>query len=440
VTARPSEPAGSRPGPPAPGLPLAAAFILCLSLAPRAAHGQEGWRLKGTTLSRGRFEISPTGYVQGDFRSFRDWNAGDEDTGILRSDERELRRLRLGFAGKWSRLAFQLSVELRDDALELLDEDEERTFDRLKDAYLELRLHKGLRLRGGHFKLPVSGEFLTSAAKTDFEERALLATHIGPDRDVGLMAHGEPLRWLSYQVGVFKGDGRTRHDRSRTTGAGRLVFEPVGDFDLGISYSQADVEPDPDGPGLEPKPKGILGEGPSGFEFYERHFVSGRRRRLGAEAAFTPGPVALRAEVLQGREERKGQGSTFEDLPEQVATGWKVSLTWLVVGQRKSGDVKPRRSLFRGPGAVELGARLERLHFDDDGPDTGFAGAGNRARNIRPAADRIVTGGLSWWPAGWLRLMGNVIVERYLDPLLAPEIGRPGNYVTVLGRVQLQLP
>jgi hypothetical protein len=65
---------------------------------------------------------------------------------------------------------------------------------------------------------------------------------------------------------------------------------------------------------------------------------------------------------------------------------------------------------------------------------------GNRSRNVRPAADRALTAGLSWWPIRLLRFVGNVIVERFEDPLLAPEAGRRGDYVTVVGRVQFELP
>jgi hypothetical protein len=36
--------------------------------------------------------------------------------------------------------------------------------------------------------------------------------------------------------------------------------------------------------------------------------------------------------------------------------------------------------------------------------------------------------------------MGDVVMEQYGEPLVAPEPGRKGNYVTVLGRVQLHLP
>jgi hypothetical protein len=36
--------------------------------------------------------------------------------------------------------------------------------------------------------------------------------------------------------------------------------------------------------------------------------------------------------------------------------------------------------------------------------------------------------------------MGNAVVERYDDPLLAPVPGKKGNYVTLLARLQLSLP
>jgi phosphate-selective porin len=117
-----------------------------------------------------------------------------------------------------------------------------------------------------------------------------------------------------------------------------------------------------------------------------------------------------------------------------------VQATWLLTGDKKKQTIKPRRPLFHGPGAIEIGARYEELRFDDTGPDTGFAGVGNRSRNIRPAADTAFTGGLSWWPIQWVRLMGNVVIERFEDPLLAPEPGRTGDYVTLMWRVQLELP
>jgi phosphate-selective porin len=392
---------------------------LALGLAlPAAAAGPN------VEIVRGDFRFAPAGYVQGDFRSFRDWEAGDEDTGNLRAETSELRRLRVGIELEYKRLRLELDVDPRDEG------------DELKDLYADLKLHDAFRVRGGHFKVPVSREFLTSASRTDFVERTLLADTIGPDRDWGVMVHGQAAR-LGYQVGLFRGDNRTSPTRADWTGAARVTLELAKALDLGASFSRGRVDEDPSD---DPLAKGMQGAGAAGFEFYDRHFVDGRRRRMGADLEYTPGPLGLEAEWLEGREERRGQGSTFDDLPDQVARGWAASATLLVTGDAKKARIEPKRPFPHGPGAIEIGVRYEDLRFDDAGDDTGFAGAGDRARNIRPAADRVLTGGLSWWPVHYVRFMGNVVVERYLDPLLAPEPGRRGNYVTLLFRAQLAVP
>ena len=110
-----------------------------------------------------------------------------------------------------------------------------------------------------------------------------------------------------------------------------------------------------------------------------------------------------------------------------------------MTGEKKTRTIRPDRSLFGGPGAVELAVRYEELRFDDV-ENEGFESAGSRAANIRPAGYRAFTGGLSWWPSTFLRLVGDVVVERYDDALRAPEPGKNGNYVTLLGRVQVHLP
>jgi phosphate-selective porin len=403
-------------------------LLTFLALAP-PARAAEGWKREGTTLRHGDgFRFTLKGYVQEDFRSFRNWEAGDEDTGSLLNDTTQLRRIRVGFEMKIRSLSLQLDVDPRRDT------------DNLKDLYAELELAKAFRVRAGHFKLPVSAEQLTSAARTDFIERSMIGTHIAPSRDWGAMVSGEPARWLVYEVGVFKGDGRALFDRSRTTTAARLVLSPVKSLDLGASFSQGKVDAEPQQLGAEVSAKGFPGEGPSGFRFYHSHFVDGTRRRLGFDLALTPGPTSIKGEWLRGREQRLGQSSTLDDLPDQVATGWAVSATWLLTGESKGGRVRPDHPLPHGPGAIELSARIDELKFDDDGPDSGFEGAGTRARNIRPAGDRVLTGGLSWWPRSWIRLQGNVVLERFQDALLAPESGRAGNYVTLLGRLQVQMP
>ena len=58
----------------------------------------------------------------------------------------------MGFEAKYKRLAAELDVDPRNNQSS-----------RIKDAYLELELGRGLYIRGGSFKPPVSREFLTSA-------------------------------------------------------------------------------------------------------------------------------------------------------------------------------------------------------------------------------------------------------------------------------------
>jgi phosphate-selective porin len=196
--------------------------------------------------------------------------------------------------------------------------------------------------------------------------------------------------------------------------------------------------PESQGDALEPL--GFAGRSPAGFEFFAPHFIEGRRRRLDAEMELVKGSVALRAEFLQGSEERRGQGALFDDLPGIGMKGWFVSGTWLVTGEKKRRTIRPDDPFPGGAGAVELGVRLESIRFDDFGSDSSFESAGNRARNVRPGDELVLTGGISWWPSRWVRVMTNVAVERYQDPLLAPEPGREGNYVSILARLQFLLP
>jgi len=394
-------------------LPLAA-----LLAAPTVVLAEDGWKLgPDAGISRGSLRLNLTGYVQGDFRYFSQWTVRETEAGDLRRDGAELRRLRVGLDLAWGRLVVQAQADPHEDGRDIL-----------KDAYAELRFGKAFRVRGGHFKVPVSPEFLTSAAKTDFVERTMQANDLGPSRDFGVMAHGEVKR-LQYQVGVFGGDGWAQRSRAGTTAAAHLVLTPVKGLDLGGSASLGEVTADPLVAGADLKPRGLSGVSATGYEFFVPHFVSGRRTRLGAEAAFSRGPVTLKAEALLVREQRKAQSSTLTDMPDLQGQGWAASTLLLLRGQKK-----------RQPGALELGARYESLRFEDVGEDPGFAGFGNRARNIKPVSAQAATAGLSFWLTRWGRIMGDVVVERYGEPLVAPEPGRRGNYVTLLGRVQLHLP
>jgi phosphate-selective porin len=397
---------------------------------PAPEQRNEGWTFEPFAAKNesAGFEIRLAGYVQADFRSFRDWQVGDGSDPTLRAEESEWRRLRIGFEGKWRRLSFEFDVD------PAFDEGDE-----LKDARLGLRIAKALEIHGGHMKLPLSPERLTSAAKTDFIDRAAVVESLAPDRDWGAELQGELGRVLEYTAGVFEGDDRTSSRRASTTAVARLVLKPARWLDLGGAYSQGEVAAEPASPGVDPSPKGLEGTSSTGYEFFPGVYVNGQRRRWGVDARIQGGPVAVWGEFLEAREERKGQGPVLEDLPAVYGRGWSATATWLVTGDRKTRTIRPRRALFGGPGAIEFSARYEELWFDDV-ENQGFESSGSRARNVRPAGIRAFTGGLSWWPTAFLRFQGNVLVERYDDALRAPEPGTSGDYVSLLGRIQVHLP
>ena len=389
---------------------------------------QEGWKTgPGAQLRRPGVELRLTGYVQEDFRSFRDY---EDANGVLPElgEETVLRRLRVGIEAKWKRVSFDLNYDPHDGT------------EHLKNLYADIKISKALHVTGGVMKLPVSPEWLTSAARTDFIERNLPASTLAPGRDWGMTLSGEPIRRLEYEVGVFAGDGRTDESRADTTVAGRLELTLAKGLLVGLSGSQGEVHADAQDV-ADPVVRGVPFRAPSGFRFYERHFVDGTRRRTGAAARFQHKAFGVKLEVLEMTQERHGQGSVLDDLPAEVARGWSASATWLVTGGRKTRTIDVEHPINHGGvGAVELGVRYDALEVDDDGPDSGFAASGSRARNIRAVGSQTLTGGLSWWPVEFVRLMANAVVERYDDPLLAPAPGRKGNYVALLGRVQLSVP
>lgn len=389
----------------------------------------EGWKREGLGFKKGGFHIKLKGYAQYDLRSF-DWEVQETDLGTLRSPEHEWRRTRIGVEGEWGDWAWEFVVDPR---LEYPDE-------ALKDAVLTYKASKKLRLDAGHMKPPSSVDFLTSAGKTDMIERNYPGSRMTPDREWGVTASGEASRY-TYALGVFAGDGAFATTRSEVAVAARATAEIRKRWLVGATYMQAEVEAEPRVGNREPSPKGVQARTPSGFVFWERAHVNGTRRRMGGELSFTKGPFRLIGEAMELREQRKGQGSTGQDIPDARARGWSVTASWLVTGEKKEDTIEPEKSLFRGGvGAIELEARAEGMKVDDVGDSSGFAGYGNRARNIAPSGARTLSAGLSWWLHSSFRLQGNVQADTYNDPLIAPQPGRTGTYVTLVARIQVLLP
>jgi len=362
------------------------------------------------------FEASPRGYVQFDWRGYPDWPIAPGG-GRLAFDTFDVRRARVGVDGRWRRLSFEI-------ALDPLDSDDDTV---VKDAYGQFRFSRAFRVRLGQFKIPGGRGYMRSARTTDFIERSALSSSAEAGRDIGGLLTGEVGKRIEYQVGMFAGDGRGRAARAGVTTAGRLTWAAARDLEIGTSSSVgrtsvADSEP----------ANGLGGRTPSGYRFFDRVYVQGRRQRFEVDAEFTPRAWTIAAEGVYATDERIQQGLDFEDLPSIVAKGFSVEVRRRLGRRRGDERVRARE--------IDLGVRFDRLSFDDSGDETGRDSVRLRATDVRARSAGTLTAGLSWQPTRWGRILGNASVERFSDARSAPEPGRAGPYVALSTRFQIELP
>ena len=389
---------------------LACAVIACALVRP--AHAQQGTETLGRNTS---FEVTPRGYIQLDWRGFPDWTV-QPDTGRLDRAAFEVRRLRFGVDGRWQRITYEVTIDPQDG---------DGVF--VKDAYGQIRLPAGLRLRVGQFKLPGSREYGEAARSLDFLERSSLAASAAPGRDIGAMVTGALGRRMEYQGGLVAGDGNGRAARADLTSAGRLAWDGPRDWEAAGWFTEGSTSAVDTAP-----PNGLDGRSTVGYRFFERLYVNGRRLRVGGDAAWTPGPWRLRVEGLRVRDGRSQQGLDFEDLPSVSGLGWSASVTREL--GRRSGRARSRLR------EIDLGLRADRLSFDDTGANTGRDSVRPRATDVRERGVWTLTAGVTWRPTSFVRILTNAGVERYSESRSAPEAGRAGSYFTAGTRLQLELP
>jgi phosphate-selective porin len=355
----------------------------------------------------GEFRAALRIRLAGDFRDF------DPELG---ENQNEFRRARVGLEGRlYDDLEYEVEAELRDD---------EHPW---RDVFVNYRRFRAAEVQVGRFKMPFSLEQTTSVSNINFVERSLIASHLAPARDRGVMVHGRLAKdMVAYEGGIFRHDGdNTRYNGNSIDGvwAGRVVVTPwetqrglLHSAQIGVAFTTGSLFE-----GLY----GIRGRTLSEYEFFEPVYVEGQRRRLGFEGRWTPGPVLVQAEYIRVSDERNGQGLGDVDLPNAVAQGWYASGTWVVTGENKSGgSLDPSRPFpTKGLGAVELAARIEELRFGSDGTGGQPPFSNPRAANILPNRDRILTLGINWYLNQFGRITVNGTRETLQDPARVPLLG-----------------
>ena len=320
-----------------------------------------------------------------------------------------------------------------------------------KDVYLDWHTYNRVSIQGGRFKVPFSLEQLTgSSDTTDFAYRSLAGNTIAPSRDKGGMVYGRFFgRGLTYQLGVFNGDGdngRLRNEEFIPTGgkangvgpsvAGRVtaavlrslpVPARLKSLRLGAAYTLADL---PEGL------NSLKGKSVFGDTYFSTVYVKGHRQRIGAELDWTPASFGIKAEWMQSREDREQQGNRNQDLSDFLTTGWYVSGSWVVTGENKSENLTPKKPLFKGGiGAIEVAARYDQLGFRS-ATSEGPAFTNPRADHLVPNTDQVWTFGVNYFANRWVRLVGNAIHEHFEDPKRSIVSGTAG-FWSLLFRFQL---
>jgi phosphate-selective porin OprO/OprP len=325
-------------------------------------------------------------------------------------------RRRIGVEGELGRIVqFEIEAELGSD-------------ETWRDVFVNYRQFTAVRVQAGKFKLPFSLDMNTGSTNLDFTHRSRAATQLAPGRDIGVVIHGRPFSpRLRYEVGVFEHDGRNARTNNiervfgGTTVAGRITVVPfagskseLADLRVGVAATGSTL---PEGfPALR-------GRTALDARFFRADvLVNGRRQRTGLELRWRPGPFSIQSEYIRVEDDRRGESVEDTDLSPLVASGWYLSGTWAITGERKAGGIdNPKRPLLpkAGIGAVELAARIEALSFR--------SGAGDQPPSTSPRADVIVgntlhgvTLGVNWYLNRWIKVQVNFIRERVDDPEQIP--------------------
>jgi phosphate-selective porin OprO and OprP len=344
------------------------------------------------------------------------------DTGDEAGPSFDVARRRVGIDGEILNIFdYQVEREIGDDT------------DPWRDVYLNYKQFNFAQIQAGKFKMPFSLDENTSAMNLDFVYRSRIAALLAPGRDTGAMVHGRvlPRGVLRYEVGLFKADGTNvrTNDVERVHGdrtlAARVLAQPfrstesvASDLAVGVSFTTSEV------------PEGIAdlrGRTELGETFYfSEILVHGRRQRIGFEARWRPGPFSIKSEYIRLSDEREGQSVENTDLSPFVSSGWYVSGTWAVTGEKKADGLdSPRRPLFQGGfGAVEIAVRVERIRFGSGAVDA-LASNAPRADVILGNSDDVQTFGVNWYVNRWIKIQANLVRNEIGFPEQGPLPAQP---------------
>jgi phosphate-selective porin OprO/OprP len=298
----------------------------------------------------------------------------------------------------------------------------------LQDAYMDWHLGATAKLRAGKFKAPFGLERLQSAQDLLFVVREL-PTNIAPNRDIGLMVHGEPLEGaIAFAAGLFNGvsDGGSA-DADTGSGkeaAARLFAQPFmrtsttgwRGLGRGIAATFGDTAGVPATPALPT----YRTPGAQVFFAYLSDATSttsataagtavatGQRTRLSPQLYWSIGRFGLMAEYARSTQEVARDDASAELTNE----AWQGTVSFLLTHDTTSyKGVTPKRPFDPEAhtwGAFELVARAGAQRQDHDT----FPVYADPARSAEIARDRGI--GFNWYLSRNARFMLDYIETRF---------------------------
>jgi len=293
----------------------------------------------------------------------------------------------------------------------------------IQDCYAGWRYFPEFSLRVGQFREPFGQEQTSPDRFLDFDERSE-GDKFTPQRDIGIGAYGTLADGLlTYELGFFNGQGRSVLDQNKgKEEAGRIRVQPFAssedgslfkDLRVGVAGSVAAVQ------------KGTVGGFTSNTAYLNVNYLTtsavatnvldGRRSRWGGELSWNYRVVGLRAEAWRRVDTVDTAATSRESLR---TTSWSAQASWLITGETKSAESRvaplhpfePRQGDW---GALEIAARVDRLHLDDDLFSLGIATQAGNAN--------VVTGvsfAINWYLTRNIRISPNLYWEITDDPIL----------------------
>ncbi len=323
--------------------------------ASKTANVEIGKKGFAVTSKDGKYALRIRGYAQFDNRSFISDNNDSDTNDFL------IRRARPIIESQAGDFSFRFMPDFAGSATTIFD------------AHADYKVNNALAVRVGKFKPPVDLDRLKSANDITFVERSM-PTNLAPNRDVGVMAYGNLVPEVEYQLGVFNGTvdlGNDSNDKDDAKDlAARVFLQPfVQDQDSalkGLGFGIGGTYGSHDGDTTNRQLGEYRTPGQAKFFSYRSStFADGTQWRAAPQAYYYYGLVGVLAEYAISSQELRN-GSNTETVENKA---WETQLSYVLTGEDATyksispySPFDPENGQY---GAWEVATKYGELEVDD---------------------------------------------------------------------------